>query len=108
MDFVKIIPPIVLFAILSACGSAHRLAIDWDAPSQREDGSPLLLSEIETYYIYYGNSPGDYKNTIDYSELTPNSVDISNFPSGTYYFVITTVTTDNTESRFSEELEIII
>jgi len=112
MDFVRIIPPIVLFAILSACGSgsAHRgtLAIDWVAPSQREDGTPLILSEIETYNLYYGSSPGDYQNTIDNSNVTTDSVYITDFPGGTYYFVITTVTTDGLESRWSEEIEIII
>ncbi len=110
MDFVKIIPPIVLFAILSACGSAHRgtLAIDWVAPSQREDGTVLILSEIETYKLYYGNSPGDYKFSVDNSNVTTDSVYISDFPVGTYYFVITTVTYDGLESRYSEEIEIII
>ena len=112
MDFVKIIPPIVLFAILSACGSgsAHRgtLAIDWVAPTQREDGTPLLLSEIETYNLYYGSSPGDYLYTLDNANVTTGSVYISDFPRGTYYFVITTVTTDGLESCGSEEIEIII
>ena len=110
MNSVKIFPLIVLFAVLSACGSAHRgtLEIDWVAPTQREDGTPLLLSEIETYNIYYGNSPGYYKYTFDNPKVTPNSIDISILPGGTYYFVITTVTTDSEESLFSEEIEIII
>ena len=108
MDFVKIIPPIVLFALLSACGSAHRgtLAIDWVAPSQRVNGTALLLSEIETYNLYYGSSPGDYQDTIDNSNVTTDSVYISDFPGGTYYFVVTTVTYDGLESRYSEEIEI--
>ena len=110
MDFVKIIPPIVLFAILSACGSAHRgtLAIDWVAPTQREDGTALLLSEIETYNLYYSSSPGDYKSRLDKANVTTDGVYITDFPGGTYYFVITTVTIDGAESRYSEEIEIII
>jgi len=110
MNAVKIFSPIVFFAILSACGSAHRgtLAIDWVAPSQRTDGTPLLLSEIETYNLYYGNSPGDYQYTIDNTNVTSNSIYITDFPGGTYYFVLTTVTYDGLESRFSEEIEIII
>ena len=78
----------VLFAILSACGSgsAHRdtLAINWVAPSEREDGTPLILSEIETYNLYYGNSPGDYQHTLDNANVTTDSVHISDFPGGTY------------------------
>jgi len=82
------------------------LAINWVAPSEREDGTPLILSEIETYNLYYGSSPGDYQNTVDNSYVTTDSVYISNFPGGTHYFVVTTVTTDGLESRFSEEIEI--
>jgi hypothetical protein len=84
------------------------LAINWVAPTEREDGTPLILSEIETYNLYYGSSPGDYQNTIDNSTVTTDSVYITNFLSGTYYFVVTTVTYDGMESRFSEEIEIII
>ncbi len=112
MSAVKIFPPIVFFAILSACGSGsdHRgtLAIDWVAPTQREDGTALILSEIETYNLYYGNSPGDYQFSIDNLNVTSDSIYITDFPGGTYYFVITTVTEDGLESRFSEEIEIII
>ena len=110
MDFIKIIPSIVLFSILSACGSAHRgtLAIDWAAPSQREDGTALILSEIESYNLYYGNSPGDYQFFVDNLNVTSNSIYITDFPGGTYYFVLTTVTEDGSESRISEEIEIII
>ena len=84
------------------------LTINWVAPSTREDGTPLLLSEIETYNIYYGSSPGDYQNTIDNSNVTTDSVYITDFPSGTYYFVLTTVTYDGLQSVFSEEIEIVI
>ncbi len=89
-------------------GPSGVLAINWVAPTEREDGTPLILSEIETYNLYYGSSPGDYQDTIDNSNVTTDSVYISDFPGGTYYFVITTVTYDGLESRFSEEIEIII
>ena len=109
MNAVKIFSTLVLIAILSACGSDRgTLAIDWVTPSQRDDGTPLILSEIETYNLYYGSSPGDYQDTIDNSNVTTDSVYISDFPGGTYYFVITTVTYDGLESRYSEEIEIII
>jgi len=112
MDFVKIIPPIVLSAILSACGSAPSasgvLAINWDAPTERLDGTPLILSEIESYNLYYGNSPGDNPFFGDNLNVTSNSIYITDFPGGTYYFVITTVDEDGAESLFSEEIEIII
>ncbi len=82
------------------------LAIVWVAPTKREDGTPLILSEIETYNVYYGNSPGDYQYKIDNSEVTTDSIHIPAFPGGTYYFVITTVTTDGLESRYSNEVTV--
>ena len=89
-------------------GPSGVLAINWVAPSEREDGTPLILSEIETYNLYYGSSPGDYLYSLDNAYVTTDSVYISDFPGGIYYFVITTVTADGLESRFSEEIEIII
>ena len=87
-------------------GPSGVLAINWVAPTEREDGTPLILSEIKTYNLYYGSSPGDHQDKIDNSNVTTDSVYISDFPGGTYYFVITTVTTGGLESRFSEEIEI--
>ena len=96
-------------ALLSACdGGSSALAINWVAPTEREDGTPLILSEIESYNLYYGNSPGDYQFFADNLNVTSNSIYITDFPGGTYYFVITTVTEDGSESRISEEIEIII
>jgi len=62
------------------------LAINWVAPTEREDGTPLILSEIETYNLYYGSSPGDYQDTIDNSNVTTDSVYISDFPGGHLLF----------------------
>ena len=82
------------------------LNITWVAPIEREDSTPIILSEIETYNVYYGNSPGDYQYKIDNSEVTTDSIYIPDFPGGTYYFVITTVTTDGLESQYSDEITV--
>ncbi len=106
---LKIIGMVLALTLLGACGGGTgTLAINWIAPTQREDGTPLKLSEIVTYNLYYGNSPGDYQYKVDNSKVTVNSVYVPNFPVGTYYFVVTSVTTDCLESRYSEEIEIII
>ena len=89
-------------------GPSGVLAINWVAPTEREDGTPLILSEIESYNLYYGNSPGDNPFFGDNLNVTSNSIYITDFPGGTYYFVITTVAEDGSESRISEEIEIII
>lgn len=45
-------------------------AINWVAPSEREDGTPLSLSEIAGYMIYYGASKGEYPSQIDINDNT--------------------------------------
>ena len=42
------------------------LGLNWTAPSEREDGSALALSEISGYRIYYGTEAGDYQNQIEF------------------------------------------
>jgi hypothetical protein len=117
MNPVKRLSLIVMLVFLASCGAPGGgtnsdpggvvtgiLSINWVAPIQREDGTLLILSEIDTYNVYYGNKPGDYQNQIDTSEVTSDSVYIPDFPAGKYYFAVTTVTTDGLEGGYSEEV----
>ncbi len=45
--------------------SSDAVNLTWVAPSEREDGTGLSLSEIAGFRIYYGAKSGDYLNTID-------------------------------------------
>ena len=80
----------------------------WDAPVDRANGDPLVLSEITGYAIYYGESEGSYPNALDINDMTATSITITDLPSGTYYFVVTTRDTQGGESSFSDMVSTVI
>ena len=84
-------------------GTISIASLSWVAPSEREDNTPISLSEIAGYRIYYGTAPGDYQYELEISDAYNDVVDIS-LLQGTYYAVITTVDVDGRESVFSEEM----
>ena len=84
------------------------LGLSWTAPSEREDGSGLSLSEIEGFRIYYGGEAGDYQNQFYISDSSAEQGQVINLPDGTYYAVITVVDTAGLESSYSSEVVITI
>jgi hypothetical protein len=82
--------------------SGQDINLSWVAPAEREDDSPLPMSEIAGYKIYYGTSQGQYPNSIDVNDGTANGYTITNLSSGTYYFVVTTYDMDGRESGHSQ------
>ena len=77
--------------------------LSWSAPAARSDGSPLALSAIGGYRIYYGASAGNYTNQLDVSDPSATSFTVNNMPVGTYYFVMTTYDINGQESAYSPE-----
>jgi hypothetical protein len=77
------------------------LTLQWSAPVTRADGTPLSLSEIDGYHIYYGVSPGNYPGLIDVADSTAQAVTITDMPTGTYYLVMTTYDVSGNESAYS-------
>ena len=80
----------------------------WTAPSEREDNTPLSLSAIGGYNIYYGSTQGQYINTVSIDDGTADSYTFNDLSTGTYYFVVTTYDTDGRESQYSPEIIITI
>jgi hypothetical protein len=77
------------------------LTLQWSAPVTRADGTPLSLSEIDGYRIYYGVSTGNYPNQIDVTDGTAQAVTVTDMPVGTYYLVMTTYDISGNESAYS-------
>jgi len=95
---------IILILLLVQPLLARDLLITWTAPTQREDNTPLLLSEIGKFNIYYGTVSGDYQDTIAVDLNFATSYEIINPPKEDLYFVLTTVDTDGRESVYSTEV----
>ena len=82
--------------------------LSWVAPAEREDNSPISLSEIAGYQVLYGLSQGQYSNSIIINDGTAVGYTFTGLPSGTYYFVVATIDTEGRESQYSPEVTVII
>jgi hypothetical protein len=118
----KILAVFIVLILMSACSSEENYGLDggsgtsgggivqgaaislsWTAPYEREDGTPISMSEIAGYRVYYGTSQGDYSEGVDITDSSTMQVTLNNVPSGTYYIVVTTYDIDGVESAYSEE-----
>ena len=77
------------------------ITLQWTAPVTRSDGTPLQLSEISGYRVYYGTSPGNYPNHINITNGTLQSATLNGIPVGSYYVAMTTLDTSGLESGYS-------
>jgi len=77
------------------------ISLHWTAPVTRADGTPLSLSDIDGYHVYYGTSAGSYPNQLNVADGTAQSATITNIPVGTYYLVMTTYDVGGRESVYS-------
>jgi len=76
----------------------------WVAPVAREDESPIAMSEIAGYRVYYGTETGNYSQSIEVNDAYIDEITLDEInTAGTYYVVITTIDTDGRESAYSEE-----
>jgi len=82
--------------------------LSWVAPAEREDNTSIALSEIAGYKIYYGTTQGQYSNSVDVNDGSAAGYTFKAFPSGTYFFVVTTLDTDGRESQYSAEVKKVI
>ncbi|MBL4609028.1 MAG: fibronectin type III domain-containing protein, partial [Pseudomonadales bacterium] len=83
--------------------------VNWSAPVEREDGSPLLADDILSYTVYYGQKSGEYSDAITV-ELTggfvPTSVTLEDLEEGmTYYIAGITVDANGVSSQLSNEIQ---
>jgi len=85
-------------------GATGSFTLGWTAPVSRTDGSPLPLTAISGYIVYYGKAPGDYSSFIVVSDGTAQGVTITDVPVGMYYIAMTTFDIDGRESGYSAEV----
>ena len=80
------------------------VTVEWDPPTEREDGSPLLLEEIVGYKVYYGYSSGEYDEMMEVDSHT-TSVILDGFPfDREVYISVVTIDINGIESNTSDEI----
>jgi predicted RNA-binding protein with TRAM domain len=81
------------------------VTLNWAAPSTREDGTSLAMSEIAGYKIYMGESSSNLSFVLDINDNSVSTHTLNDLVNGTHYFAITTYDTDGNESGFSNVVE---
>ena len=77
------------------------VALNWERPETREDGTTFMASEVEHYEVAYGSSSGDYTETL---KTANTSVRINSLPVGeTYYFTVRIRDTSGLTSEYAPE-----
>lgn len=89
-------------------GGTGSATLSWNAPTQNEDGSPLL--DLAGYKIYEGDAPDAGSVTLFDQLDNPGLVMYvaDNLSSGTHYFSITAVNGSDVESDYSNFAEVIV
>ncbi|MEQ9564088.1 MAG: putative Ig domain-containing protein [Woeseiaceae bacterium] len=88
-----------LFSISVTQVGTGSVSLTWTAPTQNEDGTPLV--DLAGYKIYYGVSQGDYPNQIRVDNPGLTSYVVDNLSPDTYFFVSTAFNSSGVESNFS-------
>ncbi len=92
----------------SAATGSYRVQLMWTAPSTRADGSPLPLSELSGYRIYYlleGTDPSN-DSKVSVSGGSSTSLNLTLTAAGAYTFAITAVDQNGLESSLSNAVSV--
>lgn len=78
--------------------------LSWTAPGTRVDGTSISLSEIAEYQIRYGKDPEALNQTLT-APADATSLMVEGLDSGTWYFTIQVVDTNDLASQPSESVQ---
>lgn len=80
------------------------VTLQWVAPTTWIDNSPLSLSEISGYHVYYGTSATDTPNTVNINDGSATQYTIT-LPTGSYYFRISSISNNGVEGPMSTAIQ---
>jgi hypothetical protein len=70
--------------------------LDWMPPTENSDGS--VLTNLAGYTVYYGTSPDSLTQSIKVTNPGLTAYTVTNLPSGTWYFAVTSYSSAGVES----------
>lgn len=87
--------------------SEGALELQWEAPKDRVNGTPLQPSDIAGYRIYVGETPGHYNRTVDIDNPKTTHFLLQGLEADKkYYVAITTIDREGRESPKSGESQL--
>lgn len=102
---MKFRPGFLLGALLGLSFAVYAATLSWTPPTQRQDGTPLSLSELAEYRLYCGK-PGEPREYIEAIAAPETSLFADNLlPNGSWSCVLTAVDTEGRESAASNVLD---
>ncbi len=81
------------------------VALSWDIPQAREDGTALEIYEIEGYVIAFGTDANNLDQQIVVQGGAVQEAVIENLAKGTYFFAIATVDSEGVQGIYSATIE---
>jgi hypothetical protein len=90
------LPAFNITVVAVAGGSA---TLSWTPPTTNTDGSPL--TNLAGYRVRWGSSAGNYTSSVTLNNAGLTSYVVGSLVPGTYYFVVTALSSAGVESQFS-------
>ncbi|MBI5451174.1 MAG: fibronectin type III domain-containing protein [Gammaproteobacteria bacterium] len=111
---------IIIAALVTGCGggaNAHvpntsnamnlaSVKINWQAPTDRIDGSAFKSGEISGYKLYYGTTDAPYSNAVSITDPAATQYMLVGVRGSVYYVAMTVVDQGGNESQFSNQLQV--
>jgi Fibronectin type III domain len=86
--------------------SIGAVTLSWTPPTENTDGTPL--TNLSGYDIHYGTSSHDYTQTVTVSNPGIATYVVDNLSPGKYYFSVTAVNSQGSESPLSSEVSMTV
>jgi len=83
------------------------IALSWDTPTAREDGSALPLNEIDSYKVYISYEGDSFEDTLSVP-ASLNNIELADMPPGNYQLAIATTDSTGITGNKSETVTVII
>jgi hypothetical protein len=90
------LPAFSIAVVAVATGSA---TLSWTPPTTNTDGSPL--TNLAAYRVRWGTAAGNYTSSVTLNNPGLASYVVEGLAPGTYYFVVTALSSTGAESPFS-------
>jgi hypothetical protein len=91
--------PFSIEVVATAPGS---MLLSWTAPTENEDGSPLI--DLAGFRIYWGTTSGEYPDSVTIDNPSIDLHVIEGLLPETYYVVATAFSAAGVESRYSNQV----